>query len=189
VSQPYLGECEDGTWESFGTPETLELDWRGQNTLHLGVLYIIRKLLKFKCRKWPRMGHLDICSTSYGKKKGQESNCQFDSRPLKVRNWPDPDACKWSSTHHWKALGESYKFALDLILIEDLSKELWSFKVLGVQIRTVLGLLLMSPGTKKPFGCGCHREAQSILYGGRWWLPLSPGRGEWSESRVACGLS
>jgi len=23
---------------------------------------------------------------------------------------------------------------------------------------------------------------QRILYGGRWWLPLSPGRGESSES-------
>jgi hypothetical protein len=24
---------------------------------------------------------------------------------------------------------------------------------------------------KKPFGCGCRRKAQSILHGGRWWLP------------------
>jgi hypothetical protein len=41
---------------------------------------------------------------------------------------------------------------------------------------------------KKPFGCGCRGKAQSILYGGRWWLPPSPGRGESSESRVARGL-
>jgi len=38
---------------------------------------------------------------------------------------------------------------------------------------------------KKPFECGCHREAQSILYGGRWWLPPSSGRDESCESRVA----
>ncbi len=25
---------EMGTWESTGTPETLEFDYRGQNTLH-----------------------------------------------------------------------------------------------------------------------------------------------------------
>jgi hypothetical protein len=31
---------------------------------------------------------------------------------------------------------------------------------------------------KEPFGCSLGRELQSILYGGRWWLPLSPGRGE-----------
>jgi hypothetical protein len=31
---------------------------------------------------------------------------------------------------------------------------------------------------KKPFGCGPRGEAQSILWGGRWWLPPSPGRGE-----------
>jgi hypothetical protein len=30
------------------------------------------------------MTHLDIRNTSYGQKKGQESNWQFDSRPLKV---------------------------------------------------------------------------------------------------------
>jgi hypothetical protein len=42
---------------------------------------------------------------------------------------------------------------------------------------------------KKPFGCGCHGEAQSILYGGRWWLPPNPDRGEFCESRVARGLS
>jgi hypothetical protein len=29
-----------------------------------------------------------------------------------------------------------------------------------------------------PFGCSLRGELQRILYGGRWWLPLSPGRGE-----------
>jgi hypothetical protein len=42
---------------------------------------------------------------------------------------------------------------------------------------------------KEPFECSFGREAQSILYGGRWWLPPSPGRGESSESKVARGLS
>jgi hypothetical protein len=42
---------------------------------------------------------------------------------------------------------------------------------------------------KKPFGCGCRGEAHNILYGGRWWLPPSPGCGESSESRIAHGLS
>jgi hypothetical protein len=42
---------------------------------------------------------------------------------------------------------------------------------------------------KKPFGCGCRGITQRILYGGRWWLPPSPGRGESCESRVARGLS
>jgi hypothetical protein len=68
--------------------------------------------------------HLNICSTSYGKKKGQESNWQFDSRPLKVGNRPDPNACRWNATNRWKALDESYNFALDLVPIRGLSKEL-----------------------------------------------------------------
>jgi hypothetical protein len=31
---------------------------------------------------------------------------------------------------------------------------------------------------KEPFGSSLGGELQSILYGGRWWLPPSPGRGE-----------
>jgi hypothetical protein len=34
------------------------------------------------------MTHLGTENTSYGQKKSQESNCQFNSRPLKVKNHP-----------------------------------------------------------------------------------------------------
>jgi hypothetical protein len=68
------------TWESTGTPKTSENDFRGQNTSHWGVLYIIGKLLKFRYLKWARMTHLDIFNTSYGKKKGRESNSATRSR-------------------------------------------------------------------------------------------------------------
>jgi hypothetical protein len=81
VATPLWGKCEDeirtpksGNLESSETPEILELDCRGQNTSPWGVLYTVRKALKCKCRKWPRMSHLDIWSTSYGRKKGRESN-------------------------------------------------------------------------------------------------------------------
>jgi hypothetical protein len=36
---------------------------------------------------------------------------------------------------------------------------------------------------EKPFGCSLRGVTQNILYGGRWWLPPSPGRGESSESK------
>jgi hypothetical protein len=42
---------------------------------------------------------------------------------------------------------------------------------------------------KVPFGCGSCGVMQRILYGGRWWLPPSSGRGESSESKVTRGLS
>jgi hypothetical protein len=77
---PTLRECEDethtpemGTWESSWIPETLKFDCMGQNTLHWGVIYIIEKLLKSGCRKWARMGHLDIYSTCYDKKSRIDS--------------------------------------------------------------------------------------------------------------------
>jgi hypothetical protein len=42
---------------------------------------------------------------------------------------------------------------------------------------------------KMTFGCGSYGQAQSILYGGRGWLPPSSGRGESCESVFAHGLS
>jgi len=155
VVTPLLEECEDdihilemGTWESSRTTKISKFDCKGQNTSPWSVLHVIGKLLKCTCRKWPRMNHLDIYSISYGKKKDQESKWQFDSRPLKVKNGPDPGVCRWSATHRWKALNKSYKFSLDLIPIWGLSKELWTHKVPGVQTETILGLLFGSPETK-----------------------------------------
>jgi hypothetical protein len=155
IATPLWGKCEDethtpksGNLESSRTLENSELDCRGQNTSHWGVFYTIRKVLKCKCPKWPRMSHLDIYSTSYGQKTGRESNSQFDSRPLKVRNWPDLGVCKWTTTHCWKALEESYKFGLEFIPIGGLCWELWAPKVPRVQTRTVSRLLLESLGTK-----------------------------------------
>ncbi len=53
---PTLAKCEDETHtpkvedlESSGTPECLEFDSRGQNTLDWGVLGVIGKLLKCRC--------------------------------------------------------------------------------------------------------------------------------------------
>jgi hypothetical protein len=161
VATPLWGKCEDethtlksGNLESSETPATSELDSRGQNTSPWGVLYTVEKALKCRCRKWTRMSHLDICSTSYGRKKGRESNWQFDSRPQKVGNRPDPNVYRWSATHRWKALEESYKFFLDLIPIRGLSRDLWAPKVPGVTTGTVLRLLLGSPENKSHLDAG-----------------------------------
>ncbi len=66
----------------------------GVKTPCLEVFYTFEKVLKCRCRKWPRMSHSDIYNTSYGRKKGRESNWQFDSQPLKVRNRPNPGVCR-----------------------------------------------------------------------------------------------
>jgi len=83
--------------ESRWTPEPSESDCKGQHTSHWKILYIIEKLLKCRCLKWARMTRLDICNTSYGKKKGRESNWQFDSRPQKVGNRHNFCACRQSA--------------------------------------------------------------------------------------------
>jgi hypothetical protein len=78
------------------------------------------------------VGHLDICSSSYGQKKGRESNWQFDSRPLKVGNRPLPDLRIESTIRRWKDLDAGYKFGLDLVAIRCRSRELWAPKVPGL---------------------------------------------------------
>jgi len=139
---------ESGKMESSGTLKNSELDSRGWISLHFSVLGVIENFLKCKCLKWPRMSHLDIFSPSYGQKKGRESNWQFDSRPLKVRNRPLPNVCRKSATWHWKALEESYNFGSDLAPIGSCNWEIWAPKVPGLQPGTVSGLLLGSSGKK-----------------------------------------
>jgi hypothetical protein len=178
-----------GTWSCPRLPKIQSLIARVKTRCNQSVIYTIGKVLKCRCPKWPRMSHLDIYSPSYGQKKGRKSNWQFDSQPLKVKNWPNPDVCRRIVTWRWKDLEESYNISLDLIPIEGLSKKLWMPKVPGVQPRTISGLLLGSPGKKMSFGCKPRGELQRILYGGRWWLPPSSSYGESSESKVARGLS
>jgi len=131
--------------ESWWTPETSENDCRGQNSMACGVHYIIGKFLKRRCLKWAPIAHSDIWNTSYGQKKGRESNCQFDSRPLKVGNRPLPDVRFGSETRRWKALDESYNFALDHIVIRGLLAKLWGSKVARVPFGAISGLPRGSP--------------------------------------------
>jgi len=193
MSQPYfgqvwgwsltLGKSED--LESTATPECLEFDIKAQNTSHWDVLGVIGKVLKRKYRKWPRIVHLDICRPSYGQKKGRESNWQFDSWPLKVGNRPLSDLRIENEIRCWKDLDEGYKIGLDLITIKLCSRELWAPKVPRLhpgQFWDNFGTPTWESWEKEPFGCSLGGVSQRILYGGRWWLPPSPGCG------VSCGL-
>ncbi len=79
VATPLWDKCEDETHtskseklESSRTPKNSELNCKGQNTWHWGVLDVIGKFLKFRSLKWPHMSHLDIYNPSYGQKKSRE---------------------------------------------------------------------------------------------------------------------
>jgi len=50
----------------------------GQNSMAWNIFYIIENLLELRCLKWAQIAHLDIINKSYGQKKSQESNWQFD---------------------------------------------------------------------------------------------------------------
>jgi len=161
---PTLGKV--GDLESSGTPECSELNSRTQNTSNWGVLGVIGKVLKRRYRKWPRIGHLDICRPSYGQKKGRESNCQFDSRPLKGGNRYLPDLRMESAMHRWKELDEGYNFGSDLVAIRSRSREIWAPKVPGLhlgQFRDNFGTPTWESREFVPFGCSPRNVAQSIL--------------------------
>ncbi len=153
-------------WDLGVLQDSRKLRTRLQGSKHLALRCFLYhwKVSKCRCLKWPFMSHLDICSTSYGCKKGRESNWQFDSRPLKVRNWPDPGVCRWSATHCWKALKESYKFFSNIVPIGGRGEKFWTPKVLGVQTGTVSGLQFGSLGKK------CHSDASAAERHGEYYM-------------------
>ncbi len=142
--------------ESQWTLESSEGNCKGQNSWVQKFLCIIRKLLKLKFWKWARMTHLNIWNTSYGQKKGEESNWQFDSRPLKVKNQPNFFYYRWCPTYHWKALNKGYNFASNCIAIGGLHTKLWGPKFVGVLTLGISRLSLGSPGTK------CHLDVALV---------------------------
>ncbi len=93
-------------------------------------------------------------NTSYGQKKGRESNWHFDFRPLKVGNCSDFLAWRWCVTYRWKAFDEGYNFALKLILIKGLHTMLRASKVVRVPTLRILGLPFGIPKTKWHLGAG-----------------------------------
>jgi hypothetical protein len=87
-----------------------------------------------------------------------------------------------------RSLGE-LQFCFRLHPSRRSEQEVMNAQSLGSPNRDSFETPLWESWEKVPFGCKCDREAQRILYGRRWWLPPSPGRGESSESKVARGLS
>jgi hypothetical protein len=163
------GEAEHSQSWGLGvlrTPECLEFESKAQNTSHWGVLGVIRKVLKHRYRKWPRIVHLDISSPSYGQKKGREWNWQFDSRPLKVGNRPAPNVRWESATCHWKDLDEGYNIGSNLVPIRGWGEELWLSKVPRVQpghIRDNFRTPFRESRENVTFECKCRGESQNIL--------------------------
>jgi hypothetical protein len=76
-----------------------------------------------------------------GRKKGWESKCQFDFRPLKVRNRLKLRVCRWCVIYRWKAFDKGYNFS-NFILIKGLHKKLWASKVARILTLGILGLLI-----------------------------------------------
>jgi len=144
--------------------------------------------LKRRCPKWLRIAHLDIYSPSYGQKKGRESNCQFDSRPLKVKNRPLPNVASRNATRRWKALDESYNFSSKLVPIRAWGEELWPSKVPRLQPGTVSGLQLGSLGKKGHLDVTSAESCRKYYMGEGGGFPRV--RAMVSEVvQVACGLS
>jgi hypothetical protein len=153
-------------WSPPGLPNVQSSTTRPKTPCIEVFLVSLEKVLKRRCRKWPRISHLDICSPSYGQKKGRESNCQFDSPPLKVGNQPLPNLRIESAIRRWKDLNARYKFGSDLVAIRRRNQDSWAPKVPGLrpgQFRDNFGTPTRESREKVTLGRGCRRESQSIL--------------------------
>jgi len=94
----------------------------------------------------------------------------------------------WESTSSWRLLKEC-DMALESSQRElqlwfrarpdpSLGRGAMSVQSPGTPTRDSFGTPTCESREKEPFGCSLSGELQSILYGGRWWLAPSPGRGE-----------
>jgi len=128
--------------------------------------------------KWVCMIHLSFYNTSYGRKKGWESKCQFDSQPLKVKNRPKLHVCRQCATNRWKSLNHGYNFVLDRTLFGGLQKKLWAFKVVGVPISRILRLSTWESWEKWHLDATPWLIIENIIRGkmltspkfGSWWI-------------------
>jgi hypothetical protein len=103
--------------------------------------------------KWACTSHFSTWNTSYSRKKGRESKCQFDSQPLKVNNCPNLLPWGWRATYIWKDLDEFYNFSFDFTSIGALHKKLWASKVARVPILRISRLLIWESQVNMTFGC------------------------------------
>jgi hypothetical protein len=191
VATPLWGKCEvaihtleNGTWESSGTPKNSKLACKGQNTSHWGILYTVGKVSKCRCLKWPRMSHLEHLQHKLWLKEGR----QFDFRPLKVRNRHDLGVWKVECDTPFESFQGELQVCFRSHPNRRSGREVMNAQSPRSPNWDSFGTPLWEFREKVPFGCKCGEEAQRILYGGRWWLPLSLGRGESNESvlPVAC---
>jgi hypothetical protein len=57
--------------ESQWTPEISESDFKDQNSIACGILYVIGKLLEHKCLKWAHIVHLESETQVMAKRKAR----------------------------------------------------------------------------------------------------------------------
>jgi hypothetical protein len=121
-------------------------------------------------------------------RRGRESNCQFDSRPLKVENRPLPDLRIESAIRGWKDLDAGYKFCLDFVAIRRRGRELWAPKRPETPPGTISGLQPGSLGKKWHSGVGAaeSRRVYYREYGGGILPRSGPWCVSWSKVPVAC---
>jgi len=182
VSQPHFGaKCENAThtpksgkMESTGTPKNSEDNLRGQISSPWCVLYINGKVLKCRCPKWS-FGYLQ---PKLWAKEGPGVKLPIWLPTIKSRE-------STSSQHCLKECDmalESSRWELQLWFRArpdpSLRRGTMTVQSPGTPTQDNFGTPIWESREKEPFGCSFDEELQSILYGGRWWLPPSLGRGE-----------
>jgi hypothetical protein len=133
------------------------------------------------------MIHLNTYNISFGWEMSQESKCQFDSQPLKVKNRYELHTCKRRATYCWKYLDKGYNFASEFTSIKGFYNKFWASKVIRVPILGILGLLTWESWETWHLGATPMTNQKRIIWRGRWWLPPSLGHGESCKSVYAHG--
>jgi hypothetical protein len=159
--------------ESWWTPKSSKSDCKGQNPSPRGVIYIIEKLLKHRCLKWLSWPIWTFKTQVMVKRRVMSQTCSLT--PNHRKSGIDSISLRASGIRH---VVETLLTRVTT-LIQTLSRSKVCTKSYSpAKSREFHPWQFRDSRDKKSFGWGCCREVQSILYGGRWWLPPSPGCGE-----------
>jgi len=159
-----------GTWSLPGLPKTQSLI-AGVKTLRIGVFFMRGHFGHLQPKLWAKKGLAVWFPTTKSQESISSQRLQKEWNKALERFWGELQLC-FRPHSNWRSEPG------------DMSSQ-----SPGSPTQNSFGTLPWESQEKVPFGCGSHGATQRIQYGGRWWLPLSPSRGESSESKVARSLS
>jgi hypothetical protein len=154
--------------ESWWIFEFLKSNYRGQNPLNWGVIYVIKKILEHGCLKWARITHLGYLKHKLWPKEGL--GVKLPIWLSTTKSWESPQFPYMQVACHipWESSQQGLQLCLNLTNPKLHLNRRSAHKVMGLQSRRNFnfgnfGTPKLESWNKMTFGCWSCVQAQKIL--------------------------